>query len=339
MTMLRRQFTRSLLSGLLATCLALVLLLPAWAAADDRDGFRRPYDRIVVFGTSLSDPGNAFALTGRHLGPQDVRLEDFLIPDFPYAIGGNHFSNGPTWIEQLARPIGLGWSVRPAYVSSTGGSSNYAVGGTRARDGVAGEVSLSEQVTRFLQDVGPSTPTDALYVVEMGGNDIRDALDEAFHGRDPTPVLEGAIAGVIGNIGRLYGAGARKFLVWRAPNVGLAPAIQFFGPAGVIGATNASVAFNQGLDYYLETRLSGLPGIELIRFDASGAIGDIVANPRAYGLIDAKTACIDPRVTPYPCQRPDRYFFWDGIHPTRAGHTIIAVLVARTLIAHELAGH
>src|SRR5438270_1787817 len=108
----------SLMSRLLAVLCALVLLVPAWAGADEREGGFRPFDRIVVFGTSLSDPGNAFALTGRNLRPQDVRFDEFLIPAFPYAEGGNHFSNGPTWIEQLARTIGLAASVRPAYVAS-----------------------------------------------------------------------------------------------------------------------------------------------------------------------------------------------------------------------------
>jgi phospholipase/lecithinase/hemolysin len=32
------------------------------------------------------------------------------------------------------------------------------------------------------------------------------------------------------------------------------------------------------------------------------------------------------------CAQPGQHFFWDGIHPTRAGHRIIAFLVGKTLL-------
>jgi phospholipase/lecithinase/hemolysin len=44
-----------------------------------------------------------------------------------------------------------------------------------------------------------------------------------------------------------------------------------------------------------------------------------------FGLTDVVNPCITPltRVHPF-CSRPDEFLFWDGIHPTRAGHAIIA---------------
>jgi phospholipase/lecithinase/hemolysin len=69
-----------------------------------------PYDRIVVFGTSLSDPGNAFALWGSAGTPPEYLLDGLLVPSAPYARGGNHFSNGATWIGQFARSVGLAGS-------------------------------------------------------------------------------------------------------------------------------------------------------------------------------------------------------------------------------------
>ena len=141
---------------------ALVLLAPDRAAADDRFGLHRPIDRIVVFGTSLSDPGNAFALSGQHLEPPYSTLNPLtLIPESetPYKVGGNHFSNGLTWVEQLALPLGLWTSVRPAYVESSNGSSNYAVAWHEgAQWSRRRSVALSQQVTRFLKDVGPRAP-------------------------------------------------------------------------------------------------------------------------------------------------------------------------------------
>jgi phospholipase/lecithinase/hemolysin len=39
-----------------------------------------------------------------------------------------------------------------------------------------------------------------------------------------------------------------------------------------------------------------------------------------------------PDTPPFQCRRPDRHLFWDGIHPTRAGHAIAALLVGKTLL-------
>ena len=69
------------------------------------------FDRMVVFGTSLSDPGNAYALTGWLSRPPYDTLDSLLVPDAPYARGGHHFSNGATWVEQYARSIGLAGST------------------------------------------------------------------------------------------------------------------------------------------------------------------------------------------------------------------------------------
>ncbi len=308
--------------------IGLTLLAPGLAAADDRFGWHRPIDRIVVFGTSLSDPGNAFALSGQHLEPPYLTLNPLtLIPESetPYKVGGNHFSNGPTWVEQLALPLGLRTSVRPAYVQSSDGSSNYAVGGTRARNGVAGEVWLSQQVTRFLTDVGPRAPSDALYVIEVGGNDISDAL---LTGN--LAVINEALFWVDNAIRRLHGAGARKFLVWNVPNLGRAPGIKALN-ALPHGLGQVLGLLENGPDPYR------LQDIEIIQFNAFAKLEHVANNPARYGLQDVTHACIQPG-TPPPsrCPNQDRYLFWDGIHPTRAGHAIIAFLVGKALVTAVL---
>ena len=198
------------------------LAVLAFATATVRTAAQGPFASIVAFGTSLSDSGNAFALRGGTNTPPDYLLDPLLVPSAPYARGGHHFSNGATWIEQFARSQGLAGSVRPAYQSS-GAGTNYAVGAARAyEDGL--NVNLSAQVDAFLGDVGGVAPSDALYTIEMGGNDIRDALVAYPTGHGA--ILQAANISIFNNIVRLYAAGARTFIVWRAPNVGLTPAIR-----------------------------------------------------------------------------------------------------------------
>ena len=330
---------------LFSLVIGLALLAPDRAAADDRFGRHRAIDRVVVFGTSLSDPGNAFALSGQHLEPPYSTLNPLtLIPESetPYKVGGNHFSNGLTWVEQLALPLGLWTSVRPAYVESSKGSSNYAVGGTRARNGVAGEVWLSQQVTRFLTDVGPRAPSDALYVIEAGGNDVSDALLAG----NPALISE-ALFWVDNAIRRLHGAGARKFLIWNVPNLARTPAIQALNAlppfAGIAGfALQLTEGYNDGLGGVLGRIMNGpdpyrLQDIEIIQFNAFAKLEHVANNPARYGLQNVADACIRPG-TPPPsrCPNQDRYLFWDGTHPTRAGHAIIAFLVGKALVTAVL---
>src|SRR3954471_13399322 len=74
----------------------------------------RPFERIVVFGDSLSDSGN-----------------------------GGRFSNGPVWVELLARYFGV------VLLPADRGGTNFAVGGAPI-DGPPGSESLDEQVRLYL---------------------------------------------------------------------------------------------------------------------------------------------------------------------------------------------
>ena len=309
----------------LALGLSAALTTPAAVAS------RTSFDRIVVFGTSLSDPGNAFVLLGSTNVPPDYSVDPFLVPDRPYARGGQHFSNGATWIEQFGTSVGLAGSVLPAFRGSGGPASNFAVGAARAYDdGI--NVNLDVQVSTFLQRSAFVAPSDALYVIEMGGNDVRDAL-VAFPGGGSGAIISASLASIGEHIGTLYAAGARKFLVWNVPNVALTPAIRALdamspGAAALAGFLTQS--YNAGLDSVL-TSLSALPGIEIVRFDAYQTLSAISADPAAFELTNVTTACITPGVPPFVCSRPDTFLFWDGIHPTKAVHAILAQQAADLL--------
>jgi len=317
----------SVVQWTLASLLVLALATPG--AAD-----QKAFKRIVVFGDSLSDPGNAFALRKTQSTPPYDTLDPLLIPESPYAKGGHHFSNGATWIEQFARPLGLAGSVRPAFRGLGTKAANYAVGGARAHeDGI--NVNLSAQVNAFLADVGGTAPSDGLHVVEIGSNDIRDALAAAASGGDPGALIKEALGEIGRNIGALHAAGARKFLVWNTPNLRPTPAIRtldIISPGAGQAVEVLGQAFNAGLDVLIGY-LSMLPDIEIKRFDAYQLVNDMVAIPDDFGLEVVDAACVMPHIPPFECQTPDEYLFWDGIHPTRAVHAIIAHEAA-SVLAH-----
>lgn len=308
-------------------CVALVLTVAGRASA------QTPLSGIVVFGTSLSDSGNAFVLLGDQSTPPDFDLNPLLIPSAPYARGGHHFSNGATWIEQFGRSVGLGGSVKPALASVSLEATNFAVGAARAyNDGV--NFNLTRQVDTFLQRNGGVASPSALYVIEMGGNDVRDAFQIYVTGPNgPTlaaGIITAALTSIATNVQRLYAAGARNFLVWSSPNIALTPAIRSLGPAAGMLAAGLTQQFNTNLNGVV-ANLALLPGATFRRLDAFAILTAIVVNPPSFGLTNATSACLTPNLAPFTCENADDFLFWDGIHPTAAGHAILAAATAGIL--------
>ena len=298
--------------------MVLLIFAPVIAFGDEYPPSTDP--TLVVFGDSLSDGGNFFVSTGTY----SVRPFDF-VPSAPYAIGGFHFSNGRIWVEQLAARLHDSRSGEPS-LRRPGRFTNYASGGARSRSGTTG-FDLGDQVGLFLSDFGGRAPRESVYVMWTGSNDIRDALDALLI--DPTGatsagILQAAVTATADNLIALYGSGAQSFLVVNAPNIGLTPAVRAFGPQAEVAALQLSVLYNQGLAQALDG-LAVLPGISIARFDVFSLLGQVVADPEAAGFTNVTESCITPDVfVGAICDRPADYLFWDGIHPTSAGHRHLA---------------
>ena len=309
---------------LLVFALLVVSPPPAVLAAD--------FSRLVIFGDSLSDAGNHFIAF--HTTSHQPFVPD---PEASYAIGGHHFSNGATWAQQLATALHLPTSGKPA-LRAPGVFTNYAVGRARARPDapVFPFFDFATQVNRFLSDFGGVAPSDALYVVWFGANDLTDALT-ALQG-DPSgatsaAIIQAAVTAIATNIQALWAAGARSFLVLNLPNFAVTPLVRSLGPAAELAATLQADAFNAGLDQAL-AQLGVLPGTQFVRLDINALFDAVVAAPRTVGLTNVDDACLTFFVTGHViCRTPNRYLFWDGIHPTRTGHDIIADAALAALTA------
>jgi outer membrane lipase/esterase len=319
---MRKSQKRNLGIALLSAILSSMLAAPATGWAQEA------VTRIVVFGDSLSDPGNAFVLQRVNNTPPNYLNDAFLVPDAAYARGGHHLTNGPTWVEQLGMSLGLEQDVGPAFRDANTRATNYAVATARAHDDGGSSFNLFMQVDAFLDDVSNIAPSDALYVIELGGNDVRDA---AFAG-DPSIIVAGVTA--IGTeIYSLYQAGARRFLVMNVPDAAIAPSVRALGPAAVAGVDALTQAFNAGLAGALTSPpISSLPGIDITQFDFYAATAAIHADGTSFGLTNVDDPCIKPETPPFFCKNPDEYYFWDGVHATTAVHAIIAREVRQLLV-------
>jgi len=310
------RFFKSLKTFAITFCLILVAANSPSSFADSG------YSDMVVFGDSLSDPGNVFVLTGQ------VSVRPYVegnVPSAPYPIGqGKTFSNGPNWSQLVAKTLQLHGGTGPALRNQA--FTNYAFGGARASDAAGGPFDMSAQVAQYLTDNGAADP-DALYAVWFGGNDVRDALFAYFAGGAPAAqaVITAAISNYATSMGILIAAGATDFVVPNVPNVGLAPSVTAFGPQASGLATLLSFAFNQGLSAVLDSLEGGFPGISITRVDMFTLITAAVDNPGAFGFVNAEDACLTPVVYDGAiCKSPDGYLFWDGIHPTKVGHELLA---------------
>lgn len=268
------------------------------------------YSGLFIFGDSLSDSGNNALVIGAD--PTQVITGAGYIAQRPYASGT--YSNGAVWSQQFAAQMGL--SALP----SLAGGGNYASGGARLEaNGPGGfPFSMSTQVGQFLGGHGGIADPNALYVISGGGPDLNDALTAVIGGADPgatTAALAASYATTMGQlVDNLQAAGARHIVVWNAPNAGLTPSAGIYGDAGRGLATSISAAMNAALDQRL-----AFEGGDVKSFDLFGLLGNVAANPAAYGFTDVTTAC----GAVLGCDASTA-LFWDGIHPTTFAHGLLA---------------
>ncbi|MBE8965612.1 SGNH/GDSL hydrolase family protein [Nostocales cyanobacterium LEGE 12452] len=261
------------------------------------------YEDIYVFGDSFSDTGNAFNVTNRTFPPSPKYFD-------------GRFSNGPVWVEYLAQDLGLSFNPR----------TNFAFGGaTTGVDNISVPEfpGLQKQIASFTAE-NPSANPNALYIVWAGANDYFSY----FAGRVPNPSQ--AVANISAAVTSLSTIGAQNIMVVNQPDLGKFPVANFNSqiPSLLSTLTNAH---NSGLNAtinFLNQQLD--PDINIISFNVNDLFSKIIAEPRKFGLTNATNYCIqDLSVVPLnlPTQpvacNPDKFLFWDPVHPTTAAHRLI----------------
>lgn len=277
------------------TALAAALALSA-TPADAQD---RRFSQFVVFGDSLSDTGNLPAL-GVPVGPPNVN---------------GRFSNGPVWLENLPTLYGS-----PAV--------SFALGG--ARSGRVQPLNdLQIQLDRFLAGGRQLSPT-ALYTVWIGGNDYLNLTG------DPLVGVATTVTNISTAATRLLQAGARNIMVLNLPNLGDIPGSRAGGPVAVAQANQITQLHNSALQGAMAT-LRQSSGARVILVDINAATAAVFANPSLYGFSNLTTPCFVGTTPTGACATQaaaDASLYFDPIHPTAAGHRLVAQFVNGTLAAN-----
>jgi phospholipase/lecithinase/hemolysin len=302
---------RAMVRSLLLACFGVVVATAGWPIWPAQAG---PYTALFAFGDSLSDAGNVFLATGG------------FKPAPPYV--GGHFSNGPTWVENLSLSLGLG-----PLTPSLAGGNDFAFGGAVTGSSVPGAStavpSIAQQVGQFVAATGGpgnAVPT-GLYTVWIGANDVLQAVsDIATATIDPTTAaadLASAAEAAANAIDALAMDGATTFLVPTLPDLGLTPGLNTT-PLASLG-TALAAGYNANLLADLG-QVATADGVTISTIDIFTLLEKLVANPSAGGYTNVTDACFTGTLSSggTPCATPNQYLFWDSAHPTERGHEAVA---------------
>jgi phospholipase/lecithinase/hemolysin len=287
-------------------------LLPAVAPE------KAAFSTLYAFGDSLSDAGNDYAAS---FG---------LLPASPYSDG--RFSNGRVWVQDLAHDLHL-----PIPQASLDGGNDFAYGGAEAGTEPlhsALPIDLPSQLLQFeIEDPHPAA--NALYTLSIGANDLLDAIPE--YASNPTLAeadVTAAVADEVKFVGGLIGLGAKVFDILNVPDLGKTPEERSAGTT----ATATSLAAQY--DAALGKSLAALATHDHVTIDVVNAFALIdagVADPGAYGLKNVT----DPVWTgnyygtggslTVHGAKANTYLFFDQLHPTAAGHAIVAAAALSSL--------
>ncbi|MDA9557328.1 SGNH/GDSL hydrolase family protein [Vibrio sp.] len=319
------------------------------------------YSDVIVFGDSLSDVGNLHAL-------------DFAGGPAEGQTYGARFSNGPVLVEYIASSIkGIDVTANPLspslHLTGNNVGTNYAVAGAKSLDEdgdpTTFDTNLPTQINAYLAANNFSSDSNALYLMTIGGNDIRAARDIIAYNinqttTSETPRLDAydfiyqAAEGTVTEIAKLAATGAQDIILINAPDIGAIPETPLIqsqviaGSSGFIeklqakylnySTSNLTNTYNALTKIGLakltrELNSQGLePNIQV--FDFNGIFQSIIKSPSTYDFTNVSEACnyiFSAQEIKPECFISTDYLFFDEVHPTTKGHSIAAAALIQDL--------
>jgi uncharacterized protein YhjY with autotransporter beta-barrel domain/phospholipase/lecithinase/hemolysin len=299
--MFRKNFRRAIVSASLAT-----------AAAVSTPAAAQQIDRIIVFGDSYADIGNALRLAG--IDPLSTQV---------YTTG--RFSGGSNYVDTLSNILQVQ-------------QYNFAIGGARTDNSnqSAGLPGLTFEVQEFLSGGGtfgfPAVDTTLdrsdLVAVSIGGNDARFYQQSGGSVAGAPAAAAVAVTSAETNLDLVMTQGTPT-ISFLAGDTGLLPEIAG-DPAGAAVRTAYSTAFNSGMQQVLAGYAN--QGSIVHYLDLTKILENVSADPSAYGITNGLVCPTFPNPT-CVVSANGYLFYGDALHLTSQGFAIVGQYVATQLAA------
>lgn len=251
---------------------------------------------------------------------------------------GARFTTNPgnVWAQYLASYFGT--TANPF----NQGGTNYAMGGARVTTQETYSpqaLPVTTQLSTYLG--GQSVDANALYYVAGGPNDIFYQVGLVGAGLITPEQMQANVAtaatDLLAQVARLHAAGARYIMVANVPDISKTP-LQGAQPTAPFGAVT------QLFNGTLSAGLSQL-GFDVISLDLYNLLREVVADPAAYGFVNATlpvcTTESSLTCTPATLRDPTGATTWvfaDGVHPTTGMHRVAADYAVSVVEAPEKIG-
>ena len=306
----------------LTSILAAGLLLFAAIAAN-----AQAYTSIVIFGDSLSDTGNdatlsaaAYTVNAQVPGPATGYNNGRFTDGLDTSPAARSYTG--VWVEQLAAQL----AAKPAIKNSLAGGTDFAYGFATTGTGTSvfaygpGNAlafnvnNMGLQLSTYLA-TNPTITNKTLFVIWGGANDLLAAT-----ATNATQVVTQAVTNELGIMQQLINAGATDFLVVNLPPLGLVPRNNTSATTS-IPATQLSAAYDSALAGALTTVPASNPGktLHVFQLDTYTLFNTLVGPPIYKGLANVTSSSQGNTTI-----NPDTYLFWDDLHPTTYGHSLVA---------------
>jgi phospholipase/lecithinase/hemolysin len=246
---------------------------------------------------------------------------------------GGRFSNGNVWVQDLAQQLGL-----PPPAPSLTGGTDYAYGGAETGATAvhaANPTDLPSQLGQFVASV-PNPSPNALYTVWAGSNDVLDIANSAETPAEQGASVQQAVNNEVASINGLIAHGAKDLVVMSVPDLGVTPYEQ---ARPTTAATSSALAqtYNTDLGVALQGIMaSSAASIDYV--DTSKLLDMAIADPATYGFTNVTQPVWNGNLTDSGSgtlaatgAAQNGYLFFDNLHPTAAGHSLLASAVHESL--------